>query len=135
MNATVIVLLVEMAVVLCAIVALLVFFRWKSRRAKATELEKLLDDFSSKEADRKASLITFFNEKQGLAVEQASESTDYLLEAEKQFLQGFLKQQMERTSLESFYEGLSGLLDQYLYFIPEKVTESESSSVTESDGE
>lgn len=120
MSSTLIVLLVEIGIVLLCIVALLFYLRWKKQRNKSIELGKMLDNFSRMESDRLSGLIRFFQEKQGAQAEDAEASAGYMVEAEKQFLQQFLKQQIEQTSIEDFYQNLIELLDQYLYFIPDK---------------
>ena len=118
MNITLIVLVVEAVVILSGVVGFLFFLSWKRSKTKAAELEKLLDNVGSKEDERKAQLIQFLEESYDLKTEAAEESAGYMIEAEKQFLQQFIKQQLEQTSITAFYGYLCELLDQYLYFVP-----------------
>ena len=118
MNITLIVLVVEAVVILSGVVGFLFFLSWKRSKTKAAELEKLLDNVGSKEDERKAQLIQFLEESYDLKTEAAEESAGYMIEAEKQFLQQFIKQQLEQTSITDFYGYLCELLDQYLYFVP-----------------
>ena len=118
MNITLVVLLVEVFVILFGVVGFLFFLRWKRGKVKTAEFEKLLDNVSSKEGERKAQLIQFLEESHALKTEEAEESAGYMIEAEKQFLQQFIKQQLEQTSITGFYTDLCELLDNYLYFVP-----------------
>ena len=118
MNITLIVLVVEAVVILSGVVGFLFFLSWKRSKTKAAELEKLLDNVGSKEDERKAQLIQFLEESYDLKTEAAEESARCMIEAEKQFLQQFIKQQLEQTSITDFYGYLCKLLDQYLYFVP-----------------
>ena len=118
MNITLVVLLVEVFVILFGVVGFLFFLRWKRGKVKTAEFEELLDNVSSKEDERKAQLIRFLEESHALRTDVAQESAGYMIEAEKQFLQKFIKQQLEQTSITEFYVDLCELLDNYLYFIP-----------------
>ena len=118
MNITLVVLLVEVFVILFGVVGFLFFLRWKKGKVKTAEFDKLLDNVSSKEGERKAQLIQFLEESHALKTEEAEESAGYMIEAEKQFLQQFIKQQLEQTSITGFYTDLCELLDNYLYFVP-----------------
>lgn len=120
MNITLIILVIEVAVVCLGIVALLFYFRWKKKKNTTAEFEKLLDNVSSQEEERKAYLIQHLVDGYAMSSEAAVESGEYMIEAEKQFLQQFMKQQIERSSVADFYQNLCELLDQYLYFIPSK---------------
>ena len=118
MNITLVVLLVEVFVILFGVVGFLFFLRWKRRKVKTAEFEELLDNVSSREDERKAQLVRFLEENHALKTEAAEESAGYMIEAEKQFLQQFIKQQLEQTSITGFYTDLCELLDNYLYFVP-----------------
>ena len=118
MSATLVILVVEAVVILLGVGGVLFFLSWKRSKTITVECEKLLDNFGSKEDERKAQLIQFLEENYDLKTEAAEESAGYMIEAEKQFLQQFIKQQLEQTSITDFYEYLCELLDQYLYFVP-----------------
>jgi hypothetical protein len=118
MSITLIVLVVEVIVILLVAVGFLFFLPWKRSKAKTIEFERLLDNIASKEDERKAQLIQFLEESHALKTEAAEESAGYMVEAEKQFLQYFIKQQLEQTPVNDFHENLCELLDQYLYFVP-----------------
>lgn len=118
MSITLVVLVVEVVVILLGAVSFLFFLRWKRSKTKTAEFEKLLDNVASKEDERKAQLIHFLEESHALEPEAAGESAEYMVEAEKQFLQQFIQQQLEQTSVTDFYDQLCELLDQYLYFVP-----------------
>lgn len=118
MNITLVVLLVEAFVILFGVVGFLFFLRWKRGKVKTAEFETLLDTVSSKEGERKAQLIQFLEESHALKTGEAEESAGYMIEAEKQFLQQLIKQQLEQTSITGFYTDLCELLDNYLYFVP-----------------
>ncbi|MFW5442956.1 MAG: hypothetical protein ACKE51_01440 [Methylococcaceae bacterium] len=118
MNITLVILVAEVAVVLLVIVGFLLYLRWKQKRVQTAEIEKLLDNVSSQEEERKSQLLSYFIDSHAMDNEAAKEASDFMVEAEKQFIQQFLKQQMEQTPVTNFYQNLCELLDQYLYFIP-----------------
>ena len=110
----------EIALVLLVIVAVLVFLLWKRKKTSSKELEQLLDNVEDQQVERKAQLIQLLIKDYALNEDEAKESGSYMVEAEKQFLQQFMKQQIEQTTVTGFYESLCELLDQYLYFVPKK---------------
>lgn len=118
MSLPAIVLVVEMIIVLMGVAGFLFFLRWKRKKTKSAELEKLLDNVVNHEQQRKTQLMLFVKEKYGLEAEAAEESILPMIEAEKQFVQQFLKQQMEQTPVTDFYQNLCVLLDQYLSLVP-----------------
>ncbi len=126
MNITLIILVVEVAVVLLGIVSFLFFLRWKGNKEKAAEFEKLLDNVDSQQEERKSQLAEFLINSYALETEKAKETSEFMVEAEKLFLQQFLKQQIEQTPVTYFYQNLCELLDQYLYFIPTVNSEKDS---------
>lgn len=117
MNSTVIIIVAEIFVVLSGIVGLLFYLRWKRKKLQSAEIDKLLDLIDSQHAERQSLLSQHLKENFNLQSEQAKESGGLMVEAEKQFLQQFLKQQIEQTPLTDFYSNLCELLDQYLYFV------------------
>ncbi|MCK5831043.1 MAG: hypothetical protein KAH20_12165 [Methylococcales bacterium] len=118
MNIMLIILVVEIAVVCLIVVALLLYFRWKKKNAILAEFVILLDTVNNKENERKAYLVQHLVDGYAVKNEEAVESGEYMIEAEKQFLQQFMKQQIEGASVTDFYQNLCELLDQYLYFVP-----------------
>ena len=127
MNITQTILVLEVISVLLGIVCVMLFLRWKRKKKQAAEIEKLIDNISSQEALRNLKLLEHLTTAYALETEAAKEASEYMVEAEKQFLQQFLQQQLEQTSLTDFYQNLCGLLDQYLYFIPKPDLEKSSS--------
>ncbi len=123
MSSTFIFLLVEVFIILLAIVFFLFYLRWKRKKLKSAEIEKLLDNINSQQAERLSLLTELLIEKCGLQDDPAKESGGLMIEAEKQFLQQFLKQQIEQTPLTDFYSNLCELLDQYLYLLTPAKTE------------
>ncbi len=126
MNTTLIILVVEVAVVLLGIVSFLFFLRWKGSKDKTAEFEKLLDNVDSHKEERKSQLAEYLINSYALETEKAKETSEFMVEAEKLFLQQFLKQQIEQTPVTDFYQNLCELLDQYLYFIPTVNSEKDS---------
>ncbi len=130
MNITLTILVVESILVLVGICALLFYFRWKVKYNKLIDFKQLLDNFNDQEGERKVQLVNHLQEGYALSSEESGESADYMVEAEKVFLQQFMKQQIEQTSGADFYQNLCELLDQYLYFIPTKnAIDSNSSNI------
>lgn len=118
MNSTVYILAIEIALVLFLIVAFLLFFAWKRKKSRTHEFEQLLQNVTELQVERKAQLQQLLMNNYALGEEEASENSSYMLEAEKQFLQQFITQQIEQTPVTDFYQQLCGMLDQYIYFIP-----------------
>ncbi len=97
MSTTFIFLLVEVFVVLLGIACFLFYLRWKRKKLKLAEIEKLLDNINSQQAERLSLLTEHLKENCGAQDDPAEESSGLMIEAEKQFLQHFLKQQVEQT--------------------------------------
>lgn len=137
MSITTLVLIVEVILLLLGIGGFLFFWQWKAKKNKTAEVEQLLDNIRSKEAERKSILTQYLEKAYTLDNTAANELGGYMVEAEKQFLHQFLQQQVQQTSLTGFYETLCELLDQYLYFIPsengEKVAIANDKVVDEND--
>ncbi len=118
MSTPLFVLVIEIIVILAGLVALLLFFRWKTKQVKTKALEELLDDMTSKEDSRQQLLFQHLQKGYALEDEKAIESSIQLINAEKQFMQLFIQQQIEQNSISDFYQTLCELLDQYLNTIP-----------------
>lgn len=123
MNASLNILIIEIALVLFIIVCVLAFLIWKRKKITAKGLEQLLDNVESRQDERKQQLAEFLIKDYALDADEAKESGEYMVEAEKQFMQQFVKQQLEQTAVTDFYGNLCELLDQYLYFVPKKGSE------------
>ena len=91
--------------------------------------ELLLNNIKEIEGERKSQLIQFLMDSHALPEKEAAESGEYMIEAEKQFLEQFVKQQLEQKPITDFYQNLCELLDQYLYFIPKAKTEAKPETV------
>ncbi len=126
MSAATSILILEIAVVLLVIVCVLVFLEWKRRKKSAQEFEQLLEAVTDQQDQRKKKLIQLLVDDYALDAAKAIESSEYMLEAEKQFIQQFTKQQLEKTTVADSYGNLCELLDQYLYFIPKIPAQDES---------
>ncbi len=123
MNITLTILIIESIVVLLGISGFLFFLRLKKKSKKLFELNQILENISSQEGERKAHLANHLQEGYALSSEAAAESAGYMVEAEKQFIQQFIKKQIEEASVVDFHQNLCELLDQYLYFIPTSAIE------------
>ncbi len=115
---TFMILLIEIGIVLLGVVVVMIFFRWKNKKLQTASFEQLLSNIKEVESERKSQLIQFLMDSHALPEKEAGESGEYMLEAEKQFLEQFMKQQLEQAPIADFYANLCELLDQYLYFIP-----------------
>ena len=115
---TLMIFLIEIGIVLLGVVVVMLFFRWKNKKLQTASFEQLLSNIKEVESERKSQLIRFLMDSHALPEKEAEESGGYMLEAEKQFLEQFMKQQLEQAPITDFYANLCELLDQYLYFIP-----------------
>jgi len=131
MSATLSILVIEIATVLMSIVCVFVFFGWKRKKRRGNEFDQLLEGINSHQNERLAQLMQYLMKDHALPEDEAKESSEYMIEAEKQFLQQFIKQQIEQTPVTEFYDNLRELLDQYLYFVPKKDLENTSSTEKE----
>jgi len=118
MSATSSILILEIASVLLVIVCILLFLEWKRKKTFSQQLEQLLQAIDEQQKPRLSTLTQLLENEYALDSSAAQESAGYMIEAEKQFMQQFVKQQIEKTTIAEFYQNLCGLLDQYLYFVP-----------------
>lgn len=130
MSATMSILSFEITLILFIVVCVLFFFSWKRKKISTVEFEQLLDNVNNQQEERKTQLIQFLINDYGVEEDEATESGMYMVEAEKQFLQQFIKQQLEKTPVTPFYENLTELLDQYLYFVP-KLNQDQKSDMNQ----
>jgi len=118
MSAATSILVLEIAILLLVIVGVLLFLEWKKRKALTQQLDQLLGAVEEQQQERVKTLTQYLETEYSLDASEAVESGEYMIEAEKQFMQQFIKQQVEKTTVAEFYENLCGLLDQYMYFVP-----------------
>ncbi len=118
MNAATSILVLEIAILLLVIVGVLFFLEWKKRKALTQQLDQLLGVVEEQQQERVKTLTQLLETEYLLEASEAKESGEYMIEAEKQFIQQFIKQQIEKTTVTEFYENLCGLLDQYMFFVP-----------------
>ena len=130
MNSSMIILIVEMALVLLVVICVMGYLSWKQKKNRIAELEQLLENANDQQAERKVQLEQFLIKDYALEKNAAKESADYMVEAERQFLQQFIRQQLEQTKVTDFYANLSELLDQYLYFVPSISEQQETPGIT-----
>ncbi len=133
MNVSLNILIVEITLVLFAVVCILVFLMWKHKKKVAMEFDKLLNKVNDQQSERKIQLVKFLIDDHALEVGEAEEASEYMVEAEKQFMQLFIKQQIEQAPVDGFYGNLCELLDQYLYFVPKKDSDEETESSEDKD--
>ncbi len=118
MSTPLLVLVVEIIILLLGLVVLLLFFRWKTKKEKTKDLEQLLDNIASQENTRQQILFDHLQKGYALEDEKAITLSTLLVNAEKQFMQVFIQQQIEQTAITDFHQTLCELLDQYLNTIP-----------------
>jgi predicted transposase YbfD/YdcC len=112
-----------------AVVGGLVFLKWWQKRRRHADFEILLDDIKSRQSSRVnllySRLVGYYQQDQV----QALNVSKRLIGAEKIFLQQFIEQQMQQSSVAGFYQQLCDLLDSYLLI--QKVEEVDSASESE----
>ncbi|MCX7086901.1 MAG: hypothetical protein NTV00_02485 [Methylococcales bacterium] len=91
---------------------------WRKKKRLNTDIERLLDEVSRTKEKRKQWLAQFLVTKHTIATEDAAALSEQFIAAEKSFLHYFVKQQLEQSTLVSFYAQLEVLLDQYVQLIP-----------------
>jgi len=95
-------------------IVILLTLSWRKKKRQHREFECLLDDIKERQEARKNKLTRLLAEKHHLAQTDAQDLTEQLILAEKSFLQQFIDQQLQQSSVEHFYEHLCELLDNYL---------------------
>lgn len=108
----------EVALLVMVGVVVILWLIWKRKKHQATELENLLQEVKSSEAERKKKIMRHLVVKRKLVEVTAAELCEELQQAEKQFLQFYLLYQLGQGSATEFYVQLTELLDQYLKLIP-----------------
>ncbi len=110
--------LIELAAVLLVGCSVLMGIKWRNKRRRQAGIEALLDDIKDRQTPRVDRLARALVGKFGVDESAAKPMVDSLIAAEKQFLQLFVKQQMQQQPIDSFYENLCVLLDGYLDNMP-----------------
>ncbi|MGZ0078481.1 hypothetical protein [Methylomonas sp. YC3] len=108
-------------VLLTGLIAVLVVNR-RHKRRRLAGIEELLEDIKDRQERRGDRLVLALVSKHHLDEPTAEAVSDTLIAAEKQFLYGFIEQQMQQQTVAGFYENLCLLLDSYLDGLP-KVAE------------
>jgi hypothetical protein len=109
---------IEIFVVVLILLGIVLAISWRRKKRLTTEIERLLDEVDKTRAERKQWLEQFLTTKHHVVKAQVTELSEQFIEAEKAFLQKFVKQQLEQSSLASTYTQLVALLDQYLMLMP-----------------
>ncbi len=104
-------------VLLTGLIVLLVVNR-RNKRRRLAGIEELLEDIKDRQPRRGDRLALALISKHRLDEQAAQELSENLIAAEKQFLYGFVEQQMQQQAIGGFYENLCRLLDSYLDNMP-----------------
>lgn len=92
---------------------LLFAYKWRQRRRQHRDIEQLLVDIEARQMLRSQELSQCLQEHFGLDSESSGELSGQLIQAEKQFLQAFIAQQLRQVPISCFYEDLCEVLDAY----------------------
>lgn len=95
----------------------LLFWQWRQKQHQHKHLEQLVDEISEQKSNRHKKIYGRLTNKYQLDKTSADDLANLLYDAEKQFLQKFIEQQMQ-NSVEGFYEELCILLDNFLNALP-----------------
>ncbi|MDT4290518.1 hypothetical protein RO575_13200 [Methylomonas sp. MO1] len=118
---------------LAGLIAVLVVNR-RNKRRRLAGIEELLEDIKDRQERRSDRLALALTGKHHLDEQTAQAVSENLIAAEKQFLYGFIEQQMQQQTVGGFYENLCSLLDSYLDGLPkagEKPVADEPATETE----
>ena len=95
------------------LLAVVLGLRWRQKRRQHLDIERLLEDVETRQALRRQQLTRRLQEHYGLTSESAAQLSESLMVAEKQFLRGFIDQQLHQASVSGFYEDFCGVLEAY----------------------
>ena len=123
MSSVLIISLLE-AFLVIALVATVLYLKWREKHYRHADFEKLLDDIKDRQDTRGNKLSRRFVDKYHLDQASAQNLSERLLAAEKQFLQQFIEQQLQQHSVANFYENLCDLLDNYLNSPTQTISET-----------
>ena len=112
----------ELSLVLLTGLIVLLAVNRRNKRRRLAGIEELLEDIKDRQERRGDRLTLALVGKHHIAEQTAQAVSENLIAAEKQFLYGFIEQQMQQQTVGGFYENLCRLLDSYLDGIP-KVAE------------
>lgn len=108
------VLLGELSLVLLTGLIVMLVVNRRHKRRRLAGIEDLLEDIKTRQELRGDRLALALAAKYQFDEQSAHEVSETLLAAEKQFLYGFIEQQMQQGAVSGFYENLCQLLDSYL---------------------
>ncbi|AMK75997.1 MULTISPECIES: hypothetical protein [Methylomonas] len=112
------ILLGELSLVLSTGLIVLLVVNRRNKRRRLAGLEELLEDIKDRQERRGDRLALALVGKHHVDEQTAREVSATLIAAEKQFLFGFVEQQMQQQTVSGFYENLCRLLDSYLDGVP-----------------
>lgn len=112
------ILLAELSLVLSTGVIVLFVVNRRNKRQRLAGIEELLEDIKDRQQRRSDRLALALVGKHHLDEQTAQALSENLIAAEKQFLYGFVEQQMQQQAVGGFYENLCRLLDSYLDGLP-----------------
>jgi hypothetical protein len=112
------ILLAELSLVLSTGLIVLLIVNRRNKRQRLAGIEELLEDIKDRQQRRGDRLVLALVGKHHLDEQTAQALSENLMAAEKQFLYGFVEQQMQQQAVGGFYENLCGLMDSYLDVLP-----------------
>lgn len=112
----------ELSLVLLTGLIVLLAVNRRNKRRRLAGIEELLADIKDRQERRGDRLTLALVGQHHLDEQTAQAVSENLIAAEKQFLYGFIEQQMQQQTVGGFYENLCRLLDSYLDGLP-KVAE------------
>ena len=118
MNNMWLIISIEVFVSVSILLSIVLTMNWRKKKRLTADIEQLLDEVSRTKEKRKQWLAQFLATKHTITTEEASTLSEQFIAAEKSFLHYFVKQQLEQSTLVSFYAQLEVLLDQYAQLIP-----------------
>ncbi|MDX8128500.1 hypothetical protein QLH52_14500 [Methylomonas sp. OY6] len=124
----------ELSLVLLTGLIAVLFVNRRHKRRRLAGIEELLEDIKDRQERRGDRLALALAGKHHLDEPTAEAVSENLIAAEKQFLYGFIEQQMQQQTVAGFYENLCLLLDSYLDGLPkvaEKPVADEPAAKTE----
>ncbi|OQW75172.1 MAG: hypothetical protein BVN35_08690 [Proteobacteria bacterium ST_bin11] len=110
--------LAELSLVLLTGLIVLLAVNRRNKRQRLAGIEELVEDIKERQERRGDRLALALVGKHHLDEQTAQVVSENLIAAEKQFLYGFIEQQMQQQTVSGFYENLCRLLDSYLDGLP-----------------
>ncbi|MBD9357869.1 hypothetical protein [Methylomonas albis] len=112
------ILLAELSLVLSTGLIVLLIVNRRNKRQRLAGIEELLEDIKDRQERRGDRLALALAGKHHVDEQTAQAVSENLIAAEKQFLYGFVEQQMQQQTVGGFYENLCRLMDSYLDALP-----------------